>query len=94
MATNAVWVRLYLERQSEGSFMPPMVVGLLSNETAGSYVLTKVLEYKENDDYGLEPIIIDSHNHINKTYVWRCEVLGEKPPIDEEPFNSDEGGLG
>jgi hypothetical protein len=93
--TNAIWVRLHLERQSESSFMPPYMVGLLSNETPGAYVLTKVIEYRENEEeYTMEPYIIDQHNHVSKTYVWRCEVLGEKPPLDERPFNGEDGGLG
>lgn len=94
MAINTVWVRLHLERQSGESFMPPYIVGLLSSETPGTYMLTKVIEYRENEDeLTMEPFEVAQHNHINKTYVWRCEVLGEQAPIDETPYNG-EGGLG
>lgn len=86
------WVRLYLEKQSENSSMPDSIVGVLSQETPNSYVLSKVLDYKENEDtFEMEAVEVEGYNFISRTYVWRCEVLNELPT--SEPYNGT-GGLG
>lgn len=87
------WVKLYLEKQSETSTMPPYIIGLLAEEKPGAYVLTKVLEYHENEDtYEMDAVEIPKIILVSRTYVWMCEVLGELPTT-EQPYNG-EGGLG
>ena len=87
---NKPWVRLHLERQSESSFMPPFIVGLLQQETMTHYVLSNVLEEDENGNLH-ERMELD---FISKTYVWRCEILGERKPQIIHSEDYDEGGLG
>jgi hypothetical protein len=70
--------------------MPTHIVGVLTQETATSFVLTHVLE--ENDDFEVVPS--QGMSFISRTYVWRCEVLPYNPlSTDENPYNG-EGGLG
>lgn len=87
------WVKLHLERQSEGSTMPPYIIGFLTKESANAYVLTKVMLERYNDEtFENEYIEAVQHHHVNRTYVWNCEVLGERP-IATDNYNG-EGGLG
>lgn len=90
---NGAWVKLHLERQSENSTMPASIVGFLSEETPGSYVLTKTVEYQE-DEETFENIAVEVPTMllVSRTYVWACEVLGERHET-EQPYNG-EGGLG
>lgn len=89
------WVRLHLVPQTEGnSTMPPHIIGVLTQETPSAYVLMKVLEEVETDlGWTLQPK--EGMDFINRTYVWRCEILPEPPQLDgmEDPYNG-EGGLG
>lgn len=90
--SKGVWVRLHLERQSDSSFMPPYVTGYLTSQSATHYVLTKSLEPTENEDtYEIVFDEVAKHQHINKTYVWNCEVLGDAPIA---PVYNGSGGLG
>lgn len=89
---SGVWVRLYLERQNESSYMPPYIEGYLTKESATTYQLTKVVKAKEDEEtFEVEYIEVAEHHHINKTYVWDCVVLGERPIA---PAYNGEGGLG
>jgi hypothetical protein len=97
------WVRLHLAPQTEDSSMPPYVVGLMTGETAAAYVLNPMLEKVEeyDEEYGdiiaTDTIAPIGMNFINKTYVWRCQILEEKPDIDSmtsEDSLDSEGGLG
>lgn len=88
-----VWVKLYLERQSVDSTMPEYVVGFLFEETPGAYVLSKVLETVETEDFDFEDMITEGINMISRTYVWRCEILGNEPVAMKHQSNPS-GGLG
>lgn len=91
--TNEVtWVRLHLVPQTESNAMPDNIVGILTQETATSFVLMKVLE--QNDET-FEIQATEGMSFINRTYVWRCEILPEPPQLEniEEEYNG-EGGLG
>lgn len=94
------WIKLMLEAQSENSGMPSSIVGQLINETAGQYIITNVYEQKFDDDgYDFEYIMTKDMHAVNKTYVWDCIVLAEKPDftlmVDGKNFTEfDEGGLG
>jgi len=91
---NGAWVQLYLAKQSEGSAMPESVVGFLSEETAGGYVLIKTVQYKEDEDtLEMVPIEVPKTLIVSRTYVWAVEVLGDRPLFSEEGYNG-EGGLG
>lgn len=90
---NGAWVRLWLVPQTEGVEMPPYVEGFLIEETPGSYVLSRVIEERQNEDFDYEKVAIEEHNFINRTYVWRCQVLGYDPTATVEGYNG-EGGLG
>jgi hypothetical protein len=88
----AVWVRLHLEPQSERSTMPPFIEGKLGGETATTYQLIAVIKVFENEDtFEQEYREVPEHHHVNKTYVWDCEVLGERPVA---PAYNGVGGLG
>lgn len=94
-----VWVRLFMVPQTEGTnTMPPYIEGLLLSETAGSYVLNPMLEKHEDPDTGELVNVAVGMNFINKTYVWRCNVLEKKPEASEVQVDyydsEDEGGLG
>lgn len=87
------WVKLWLERQSEASHMPEYIIGLLVEEKPGSYVISKVVEYHEDEDtFEMVAREVPKIMLISRTYVWACEILGELPST-EQPFNG-EGGLG
>jgi hypothetical protein len=80
--------------------MPPFIVGKLQQELPSGYVLTNVLE-PVNDERLVVGYRIEERNFfdtINRTYVWRCEILGGKPDLDEMPGASeadyDTGGMG
>jgi hypothetical protein len=89
---QGVWVRLHLERQSESSFMPPYVEGFLTKETDRAYVLTKVMQERENPEtFDIEYVEAVEHHHVSRTYVWNCQVLGSRPVA---PAYSGGGGLG
>jgi len=90
---NAVWVRLHLERQSESSNMPDSIIGFLTDETPGAYVLSKVIDFEEDEYYKVTPKEDNTINMINRTYVWRCEILGNMPTFED--YNGEStGGLG
>jgi len=89
---NPVWVRLHLERQSSSSFMPPYIDGLLTKETPTAYVLGKVIKIEENEDtMEVEYAEVTEVHFVSRTYVWDCQILGERPITGE--YNG-EGGLG
>lgn len=94
------WVRLYLVPQTEGTnTMPPSVVGLLTSDTPSHYVLNPMLESKQDEETYEESLVPVGMNFINRTYVWRCNVLAEKPisEVDDNSVAMQEdmsGGLG
>lgn len=90
---NGAWVRLWLVPQTDVSEIPPYVEGFLIEETPGAYVLAKIIEERQNEDFDFEKVAVDEHNFINRTYVWRCQVLGYNPAEEVEDYNG-EGGLG
>lgn len=88
------WAKLYLVPQNDNHAMPPYVVGILTQETAGAYVLMKMLEETETEE-GWDITTSENMNFINRTYVWRVEMLREPPQL--EGFGTEysgEGGLG
>lgn len=90
------WVKLYMEPQSERSLMPPFVIGILTKETPGQYVLVKVLDEVENDETGLfEVQPTEGMRFYSKTYVYCLEMMAEPPQLNGfgEVYNG-EGGLG
>ena len=92
---TGAWVRLWFVPQTEMTVMPPFIEGFLVEETPGSYVLSKVMVDHENEDtYQLERVEQVGYNFINRTYVWRCEVLGHNPAGSGEVAYNGEGGLG
>jgi hypothetical protein len=97
---NGVWVRLHLVAQTESSNMPPHVEGFLTDETPGSYVLSKVIELVEDEEtFEVERVATDRVELINRTYVWRCSVLDHSPLDDEGDgdagaFLLETGGMG
>lgn len=75
-----LWVRLHLEPQSPNSSMPPFIEGYLTKESDRTYQLTKVMKiFEDEETFEPEYREIEEHHHVNKTYVWDCEVLGERP---------------
>lgn len=91
-----LWVTLHLEPQSERSTMPPAITGLLVRETATGYVLDKLARIVENEEtYERRLTAVDERHHVNRTYVWDCEVHGETlASVMVDDNYSDEGGLG
>jgi hypothetical protein len=72
--------------------MPPFVIGLLTGETQdGRYILNPLLEPQENPETYEEEFVAAGMNFINRTYVWRCQILDQKPETSEE---QESGGLG
>lgn len=98
--SQPVWVRLFLVPQTDQlNSMPPSVVGLLTGETPGNYTLNPMLETTEDQDTFEEVYVPVGINFVNKTYVWRCQVLDHKPDVTSVTENShrseeDTGGLG
>ena len=78
-----------MEKQTESSMMPPYIIGILYKDTPTHYVLTRVLEQNEET---FELREREGFDFINKTYVWRCEVLGEERPYDVTEDDGYEGG--
>ena len=78
------WVKLFLVPQTDHlNSMPPSVVGLLTGETPSSYILNPMLEESEDDETFDDVYIPVGLNFINKTYVWRNQILDHKPEIGE-----------
>ena len=87
------WVRLFLVPQTDHlNSMPPSVVGLLTGETSNSHILNPMLEEAEDAETFEEVYTAVGLNLINKTYVWRCQVLEYKPEIGEAKLRKTEGG--
>jgi hypothetical protein len=86
------WVKLYLVPQTEVSDMPEFVVGHLTGEAAAGYVLNPMVELSEDG----QVTQMLGMNIINKTYVWRCQILDSEPGASEGEENAEEGlgGLG
>lgn len=79
------WVRLHMARQTDSCRMPDVIIGKLQKETPTEFVLTNVLE--------ITPEGVSERNFydvINRTYVYRCEVIGFRPD-DEEILASQYG---
>lgn len=90
--SEGVWVRLHLVPQTEGnSTMPTFIEGFMKEETPGSYVLMPTIEVNE---YGERFLDEKNMNLVNRTYVWRCQVLREKPPTDEDEEYNGEASIG
>ena len=91
------WVRLFLVPQTDQlNSMPPSVVGLLTGETVSNYyILNPMLELTEDEETFEEVYVPAGMNFINKTYVWRSQILDHKPEIGVI-ISQDEGsgGLG
>ena len=92
---QGAWVRLWFVPQTEMTTMPPFVEGYLTEETPGAYVLSKVIVEQENEEtYQIDRVELVEHNFINRTYVWRCQLLGRSPVGASEDIYNGEGGLG
>jgi hypothetical protein len=95
------WVKLHLVPQTENnSAMPPFIIGKLESETPSSYVLSRVIERVETSE-AFQYMERKAMDFINRTYVWRVEILTEMPTVDElnaseagKYFDDDDGGLG
>lgn len=86
------WVRLYTAPQTETADMPSSVVGLLIKETPYSYVLHPMLDVVAED--GVLEYKEVGTNAINKTYVWRCQILASMPEKVDTTQYAIGGGLG
>lgn len=93
-----LWVRLHIAPQTDNTIMPPTVTGLLTGETATSYILNPLLELVEDTETGEPAYLQAGMNMVNRTYVWRVQILENKPEVEhtEEPqgLGEDDGGLG
>ena len=78
------WVKLHIMAQTEGSMAPPYIIGILQGESGTHYTLTNVIEYF--DDEG-QPIERKYPDVISKTYVWRCEIIGDRLQLSEMDNN-------
>lgn len=91
------WVRLHLVPQTDNHTMPPFIVGILTSETATSFVLMKVIQTVETEE-GWEEQYSPNMHFVNRTYVWCTETLAEPPQLGGlgELYNGDQltGGLG
>lgn len=86
------WVRLHLVPQTEESGMPQWIVGRLEQELPQWIVLSNVIEADEDSG---EPMERKHRDMVNRTYVWRCEILGiNKPKITSEADDEWPGGMG
>lgn len=90
-------MRLHLAKQSDTDMMPPYVVGKLQQELPNQYVLSHLLEPVEDPEAEGGFVIEErkTFDVINRTYVWRVEMLGRKPEIvGAQPYGGYGGGLG
>lgn len=93
-------MKLYLAKQCDTSRMPPFIVGkLMVNEPAG-FTLSNVLSMVA-DPHTVSGFRVEENKFfdvINRTYVYRVEILGGKPDLTpEEVYEGEEyegGGLG
>ena len=82
--------------------MPPTVIGLLTGETQGQYILNPMLETVDDEETFEEGYISVGMNLISKLHTWRCQILEYKPdgvreagPQNEATGSFNEsGGLG
>ena len=96
------WVKLFLVPQTDHlNSMPPSVIGLLTGETPGSYILNPMLEPTEDEETYDTMYASAGLNFVNKTYVWRNQILDYKPEVGvagakppREMHDEDSGGLG
>ena len=97
------WIKLFLVPQTDHlNSMPPSVIGLLIKETPGSYVLNPMLEPTEDEETYDTVYISAGMNFVNKTYVWRNQILEYKPEVGvigsklqkTESYDENSGGLG
>lgn len=88
------WVKLHLAKQSESCGMPPYIVGILQQETPASYHLSNVIEAvpDESRTVGYRVEERKFSDYISRTYVYRVELLGMRPDIDEFANMEDYGG--
>lgn len=97
--TKKPWVRLYLVPQTQPSPMPEFIVGKLEQETPSSYMLSSVIEEVDTED-GLSVQATEGMSFINRTYIWRLEILPAAPDLDfinakeRGRYFNDDGGLG
>jgi hypothetical protein len=81
------WVKLHMMPQTEvGHTMPPYIIGILQGESPTHYTLTNVLDGMDENGEMVERKYPDV---FSKTYVWRCEIIGDKLPnnvIDDEMY--------
>lgn len=90
----STWVKLYLEAQSSNTNMPDYVIGIMHSETPLAYCLVAMLVPQDvNGEMQLVPKE-KGMDFINKTYVWRCEILEEEPEFIIPDVVTEAGGLG
>lgn len=95
------WVKLHLAAQTQPSVIPEFIIGRLEQEAPTSYVLSSVIEEVETSDT-FEVQARQGLDFINRTYVWRLEILDEAPDVDflntqqrgRYFASEDSGGLG
>lgn len=89
-------MKLHLAKQSEGCHMPPYIIGKLIQELPNSYCLSNVLDPVQDDNHprGYRMEERKFQDYVNRTYVYRTEILGLKPDFDDDNFTDDGGGLG
>jgi hypothetical protein len=94
------WVKLHLVPQTEGTnTMPPYVVGLLTGDSPAHYVLNPMLEVQPDENTQELMFVPVGMNFISRVYVWRCQMLAEKPDsdflnADNQEYEDTSGGLG
>jgi hypothetical protein len=94
------WVKLHLVPQTEGTnTMPPYVVGLLTSDAPAHYVLNPMLEAQHDEKTNSLTFVPIGMNFINRVYVWRLQILEEKPDsdflnADNQEYEDTSGGLG
>jgi len=97
------WVKLFLVPQTDHlNSMPPSVIGLLTGETPGSYILNPMLEPTKDEETYDTVYLSAGLNFINRTYVWRNQILDYKPEVGTletklqraREHDEDDGGLG
>lgn len=90
------WVKLHLANQTDQTNMPPFVIGVLQKEDPVGFTLSHLLEMHEDDNFEVELKPRAQLDFINRTYVWRVEILDDKP-LDNAEFQksmTESGGLG
>jgi hypothetical protein len=92
------WVKLHLAKQSDACPMPPFIIGQLMQELPTSLCLSSVLEPVQDDQSpgGFRIVERKFPDYVYRTYVYRMEVLGLKPDLDDfgNMMYEEGGGMG